>query len=109
MPNIKRSIEYARQAPGVFVKPMAQQSALAAAVRVISLHGVRKALKAHYGLVELKLVGRDGAGLGNILFVARAEGKSIDSYVCYVANLSALCHTLLLLELDVSQFLELTW
>jgi len=30
MYNIKRSIEYARQAPSGFVKPLAQQSALAA-------------------------------------------------------------------------------
>ena len=35
-------------------------------VHVIPLHGVRKAFSAHYGLVELKLVGDDGVGFRNV-------------------------------------------
>ena len=35
-------------------------------VHVIPLHGVRKALNAHYGLVELKFVGDDGVRFRNV-------------------------------------------
>jgi hypothetical protein len=31
------------------------------------------------------------------------------AYNCYAATLSALCHTFLLLELNISKLLKLTW
>ena len=41
--------------------------------------------------------------------VPPARADNCCAYNCYAANLSALCHTFLLIALNISKFLELTW